>query len=107
MQTRPCLPFQITFHHFSHSSLRIFLFFRRLPTGRRFLPLPLLRSEVLHRLRERFILVQQLIAAFGPNFRVAYTPADHPEVTIVVALRDIDVQVCILGNFHLIDVPPP
>ena len=80
---------------------------QRLPPGRRFLPPPLLRSEVLRCLRERFILVQQLIAAFGPDFRVAYTPADHPEVTIVVALRDIDVQVRILGNFHLVDVPPP
>jgi len=80
---------------------------RRLPPGRRFLPPPLLRSEVLRRLRERFFLVQQLIAAFGPDFRVAYTPADHPEVTVVVALRDIDVQVRILGNFRLVDVPPP
>ena len=80
---------------------------RHLPPGRRFLPPPLLRSEVLRRLRERSILVQQLIAAFGPDFWVAYTPADHPEVTIVVALRDIDVQVRILGNFRLVDVPPP
>ena len=107
MQTRPCLLLQITFHHFSHSSLRIFLFFRHLPTGRRFLPLPLLRSEVLRRLREQFILVQQLIAAFGPDFRVAYTPADYPAVTIVMALRDIDFQVRILGNFRLVDIPPP
>ena len=80
---------------------------QRLPPGCRFLPPPLLCSEVLRRLRERFILVQQLIAAFGPDFWVAYTPVDHPEVTIVVALRDIDVQVRILGNFHLVDVPPP
>ena len=80
---------------------------RRLPSGRRFLPPPFLRSEVLRHLHERFILVQQLIAALGPNFRVAYTPADHPEVTIAVALRDIDVQVRILGNFRLVDVPPP
>jgi hypothetical protein len=80
---------------------------RRLPPGRRFLPPPLLRSEVLHRLRDQSLLVQQLIAAFGLDFRVAYTPADHPADTIVVALRDIDFQVLILGNFRLVDVPPP
>ena len=80
---------------------------RRLPPGRRFLPPPLLHSEVLHHLREQFILVQQLIAAFGPDFWVACTPADHPAVTIVVALRDIDFQVHILGNFRLVNVPPP
>ena len=80
---------------------------RRLPTGRRFLPPPLLRTEVLHRLREQFILVQQLIAAFGPDFWAAYTPADHPAVSIVVALRDIDFQVSILENFCLVDVSPP
>ncbi len=48
-----------------------------------------------------------MIAAFGPDFWVAYTPVDRPEVTIVVALRDIDVQVRILGNFRLVDAPPP
>ena len=80
---------------------------RRLPPGRRFLPPPLLRSEVLRRLREQSLFVQQLIAAFGLDFRVAYTPAAHPAVTIVVALRDIDFQVLILGIFCLVDVPPP
>ena len=80
---------------------------QRLPPDRRFLPPPLLRSEVLRCLPEQFILVQQLIAAFGPDFRVAYTPADYPAVTIVMALRDIDFQVRILGNFCLVDVPPP
>ena len=79
---------------------------RRLPPGRQFLPPPLLRSEVLRCLRERFILVQQLSAAFRPDFRVAYTPADHPEVTIIVALQDIDGQVRILGSLRLVDVPP-
>ena len=79
---------------------------RRLPPGRRFLPPPLLRSEVLRRLREQSLVVQQLIAAFGPVFRVAYTPAVHPAVTIVVALRDFDFQVLILGNFRLVDAPP-
>ena len=79
----------------------------RLPPGRRFLPLPLLRSEVLRRLCEQSLLVQQLIAAFGLDFRVAHTPTDHHAVTIVVALRDIDFQVLILGNFRLVDVPPP
>ena len=59
---------------------------RRLTPGSRFLPPPLLRSEVLRGLRERFILVQQLIAAFGLDFRVAYTPVDHPSVTIAMAL---------------------
>ena len=72
---------------------------RRLPLGRRFLSPPSLRSEVLRRLREQSLLVQQLIAAFGLHFRVAYTPADHPSVTIVVALGYIDFQVLILGNF--------
>ena len=67
----------------------------------------MLRSEVLCRLHKQFILVQQLIAAFGPIFWVAYTPADHPAVSIVVALRDIDFQVSILENFGLVDVPPP
>ncbi len=57
---------------------------RRLTPGRRFLPPPLLRSEVL----------RGLLAAFGLDFQVAYTPTDHPEVSIVVALRDINVQVC-------------
>ena len=79
---------------------------RRLPPRRRFLPPPLLHSEVLRRLREQSLFVQQLIAAFGPDFRVAYTPAVHPSVTIVVALRDFDFQVLILGNFRLVDVPP-
>ena len=51
---------------------------RRLPPGRRFLPPPLLRSEVLCRLREHSLFVQQLIAAFGLDFRVAYTPTAHP-----------------------------
>ena len=73
---------------------------RRLPLGRRFLSPPSLCSEVLCRLREQSLLVQQLIAAFGLDFRVAYTPADHPSVTIVMALRDIALQVLILGNFH-------
>jgi hypothetical protein len=59
------------------------------------------------RLREQSLFVQQLIAAFGLDFRVAYTPAAHPAVTIVVALRDIDFQVLILGNFRLVNVPPP
>ena len=45
---------------------------RRLPPGRRFLPPPSLRSEVLRRLCEQSLLVQQLIAAFGLDFRVAY-----------------------------------
>ena len=67
----------------------------------------MLRSEVLRHLRQRSILVQQLIAAFGPDFWAAYTPADHPEVTIIVALRDINIQVHILGNFRLVNVPPP
>ena len=82
---------------------------QRLPPGRRFLPPPLLRSEVLRRLREQSLLVQQqqLIAAFSLDFRVAYTPVDHPAVTIVMALRDINFQVLILGNFRLVDVPPP
>ena len=80
---------------------------RRLPPGRRFLPPPLRRSEVLRRLRDQSHVVQQLLAAFGPDLRVAYTPADHPEVTIIVALRDIDVHVLIVGNFRLVDVPPP
>jgi hypothetical protein len=79
----------------------------RLPPGRRFLPPQLLLSEVLRRLREQSLLVQQLIAAFGLDFRVAYTPADHHAVTIVLALRDIDFQVLILGIFRLVDVPPP
>jgi hypothetical protein len=48
-----------------------------------------------------------LIAAFSLDFRVAYTPVDHPAVTIVMALRDINFQVLILGNFRLVDVPPP
>ena len=80
---------------------------RHLPPGRRFLPPPLLRSEVLCRLCQQFILVQQLIAVSGPDFRVAYTPTDHPAVTIIMALRDIDFQFLILGNFRLIDVPLP
>jgi hypothetical protein len=79
---------------------------RRLPPGRRFLPPPLRHSEVLRRLREQSLLVQQLIAAFGLDCRVAYTPADHPAVTVVVALRDFDFQVLILGNFRLVNVPP-
>ncbi len=79
---------------------------RRLPPGRHFLPPPLLHSEVLRHLREQTLLVQQLIAVFGLDFRVAYTPVDHPAVTIVVALRDIDFQVLILGNFCLVNVPP-
>ena len=74
---------------------------RRLPPGRRFLPPPLLRSEVLRRLRAQSLVVQQLIAAFGLDFRVAYTPAAVPEG------HDIDFQVLILGNFRLVDVPPP
>jgi len=73
---------------------------QRLPPGRRFLPLPSLRSEVLRRLCEQSLLIQQLFAAFGLDFRVAYTPVDHPSVTIVVALRDIALKVLILGNFH-------
>ena len=80
---------------------------RRLPPGRRFLPPPLLRSEVLRRLREQSLFVQQLIAAFGLDFRVAYTPTAHPAVTIVVALRDIDFHVLILGNFRLVNVHLP
>ena len=79
---------------------------RCLPPGRRFLPPPLLRSEVLRRLHEQSLVVQQLIAAFGPDFRVAYTPAVLPAVTIVVAIRDFDFQVLILGNFRLVDTPP-
>ena len=76
---------------------------RRLPPSHRFLPRPVLRSQVLRRPCEQSLLVQQLIVAFGPDFRVAYTPVDHP----VVALRDIDFQVLILlENFRLVDVPP-
>jgi hypothetical protein len=73
---------------------------QRLPPGHRFLPLPSLRSEVLRRLCEQSLLIQQLFAAFGLDFRVPYTPVDHPSVTIVVALRDIALKVLILGNFH-------
>jgi hypothetical protein len=79
-----------------HATALLFGFSPR-PTSP-YLP-PLLRSEVLRRLREQSLLVQQLIAAFGLHFRVAYTPADHPSVTIVVALGYIDFQVLILGNF--------
>ena len=73
---------------------------RRLPPGRRFLPPLLLHSEVLRPLREQSLLVQQLIAAFGLDFMLTYTPADHPSVTIVVALREIALKVFILGNVH-------
>ena len=80
---------------------------RRLPPGLRHPPSRLTGHELLCCFQAQEIIVQCLIALFGPDFRVSYTTEVLPESTVVASLRDY-ANLCELINsgFCLVDPPP-
>ncbi len=41
----------------------------------------------------------------GPNFRVSYTPAGHPDHSVVTTLQDCIGLLVIIRGFSLVDIP--
>ena len=70
---------------------------------------PLIPRQTLHEslpcLCTQAIIVRQLIVMLGPNFRVSYTPAAHPDFCFVTTLQDCIGLLVIIRGFCLVDVP--
>ena len=70
---------------------------------------PLIPRQTLHEslpcLCTQAIIVRQLIVVLGPNFRVSYTPAAHPDFCFVTTLQDCIGLLVIIRGFCLVDVP--
>ena len=56
-------------------------------------------------LHTQAIIVRELIAVLGPNFRVSYTPAARLDYPVVTTLQDCIGLVVIIRGFRLVDVP--
>jgi hypothetical protein len=53
----------------------------------------------------QLIIVRQLIVVLGPNFRVSYTPAGHPDHRVVTTLQDCISLLVIIRGFSPVNVP--